>query len=362
MIMPVKRRRRKKPVIRLKPLWKEWLKAVLIAVVTIILFRFFVFDLVSLSGSSMEGSLLPGDIVVVKKYNYGTRLPLRVVPQSWVNLFFSTDTLPPVRHLPYLRFPGNRKIQNNDLIFFNTPAFHQTPIDKRTPRVKRIAALPGDTLVIRNSKIYLNGKPQNPPANIQFNYWVDTRRDIIDDDFLKKFGINEISKMRGRNRFLFSLSPGMADSIKKFPGILRVQKSQQDLLTTPDFPFGKKAELWTADEFGPVIVPGKGLTIHLDSINLDKYFQPMLYHERKNISVRNDSVFINGKHVYEYTFRMNYFFVLGDNRHNTSDSRNWGFVPENHLIGRVSGVFLSFDKNEGLIGRLRWNRIFKKTE
>ncbi|MBW6480191.1 MAG: signal peptidase I [Bacteroidales bacterium] len=359
--MPVKRRRKRKQVFRLKPHWKEWLKAVLIAVLTIILFRFFVFDLVSLSGSSMEGSLLSGDIMVVKKYNFGTRLPLRIVPQNWVNLFFSTDTLPPVKQFPYLRLPGNRKIQHYDLIFFNTPAFHQTPIDERTPRAKRVAALPGDTLVIRNSKIYINGKPQTPPENIQFNYWVDTRRDIIDDDFLKEFGINEITKMRGHNRFSFPLSPEMVDSVKKFPGILRVRKDQPELIT-PDNPFGKQADLWTSDEFGPVVIPRKGMTIHLDSANLDLYFQPILYHERQNIRVSNDSVFINGKFMNEYTFRMNYFFVLGDNRHNTSDSRNWGLVPENHIIGRVSGIFLSFDKNDGLIGRLRWNRIFKKAE
>ena len=360
--MPVKHRKKRKPGKFLKPPLNEWLKAVLIAVIAIILFRFFVFDLVSLSGSSMEGSLLSGDIIVVKKYNYGTRLPIRVVPQNWVNIFFSTDTLLPVRQLPYLRLPGNRKIQHSDLIFFNTPAFHQIPIDKRTPRFKRIVALPGDTLTIKNSVIYINKKPQANPGTIKFNYWVDTRWDIIDDDFIKDFGINEITKERGRNRFLISLSSEMADSIKKWPGILRVQKSKQDLLTTPDNPFGKKGDFWTADEFGPLVIPRKGMTIRLDSLNFDLFYQPILYHERQKISVSNDSVFVNGKLINEYTFRMNYYFVMGDNRDNTSDSRTWGLVPENHIIGRVSGVFMSFDKNDGFFGQLRWNRIFKSAE
>ena len=360
--MPVKRRKKRKPLKFLKPHWQEWFRAILIAVLIIILFRFFIFDLVSLSGSSMEGSLLSGDIIVAKKYNYGTRLPLRILPQNWVNLFFSTDTLPPVRHLPYLRLPGNRKIQYNDIILFNTPAFHQIPIDKRTPRAKRIAALPGDTISISKSFVYVNGNQQKVPEIIQFNYWVDTRRDIIDDDFLRQYGINEISKMRGQNRFLFSLIPEMADSIKKLPGILRVQKSKQALITTNDNPFGKKNRSWTADDFGPVIIPRKGMTIQLNPENLDLYFQSILYHERQMISMRNDSVFINGRLTNDYTFRMNYYFVIGDNRHNTSDSRTWGLVPENHVIGRVSGVFLSFDKNKGLFGRLRWNRIFAKVE
>jgi signal peptidase I len=360
--MPVKRRRKRKPGKILKPHWQEWLKAILIAVLIIILFRFFVFDLVSLSGSSMDGTLLSGDIIVVKKYNYGTRLPLRIVPQNWVNLFLSTDTLPPVRQLPYLRFPGNRKIQHSDLVFFNTPAFHQTPIDRRTPRVKRIVALPGDTLIIKNSGIFINGKPQTDPGSIKFNYWVDTRRDIIDDDFLQDFGINEITKVGGRNQFLISLSPEMADSIKKRTGVIRVMKSKQDMLTTPDNPFGNKSDLWTSDEFGPVVIPKKGMTIRLDSVNFDLYYHPILFHERQKISLRNDSVFINEKLMNEYTFRMNYYFAMGDNRDNTSDSRIWGLVPENHIIGRASGVFLSFDKNEGLFGRLRWNRVFTKIE
>jgi len=360
--MPVKRRRKRKPVKLLKPHWQEWLKAALIAVLTIILFRFFVFDLVSLSGSTMEGSLLSGDIIVVKKYNYGTRLPLRVVPQHWVNLFLSTDALPPVRQLPYLRLPGNRKIQHSDLVFFNTPAFHKTPIDKRAPRVKRVVALPGDIIGINNSVIYINGKPQTDPGSVQFNYWVDTRRDVINDDFLKNYGVKEISKTSGRNRFLFSLTPDMADSILKLPDILRVQKSKEDLLTTYDNPFGKKADFWTADEFGPIVIPRNGMTVYLDSVNLDLFYEAILYHERQKIRVSNDSVFINGRLTNEYIFSMNYYFVMGDNRHNTSDSRTWGLVPESHIIGRVSGVFLSFDKNEGLIGRMRWNRIFKNAE
>lgn len=360
--MPVKHRRKRKTGKSLKPHWQEWLKAVLIAVLTIILLRFFVFDLVSLSGSSMEGSLLPGEIVVVKKYNYGTRLPLRVVPQNWVNMFFSTDTLPPVRQLPYLRLPGNRKIQHSDLIFFNTPAFYQIPIDKRSPRVKRIVALAGDTLTIKKSVIYINTKPQTNPGTIRFNYWVDTRRDIIDDDFIKDFGVNEITKERGRNRFLISLSSEMADSIKKWPGILSVQKSKQNFITTTENPFGNKGDFRTADEYGPVVIPRKGMTIRLDPLNFDLFYQTILYHERQKIRVSNDSVFINGKLTNEYTFRMNYYFVMGDNRDNTTDSRTWGLVPENHIIGRVSGVFLSFDKNEGLIGKLRWNRIFTKIE
>ncbi len=360
--MKVKRRKKRKSGKFLQPHFKDWLKAGLIAFVVIILFRFFVFDLVSFSDSSMEGSLLPGDIVVVKKYNYGTRLPLRILPQSWTNLFFSTDTLPPVSQLPYLRLPGNRKIQYDDLIFFNTPAFHQIPIDKRNTRVKRIVALPGDTISISNSIIQINGKPKNNPKSIKFNYWVDTRRDVIDDNFLKTYNINEISKAKGRNRFLFSLSPEMADSIRKVSGILSVQRSNQELVSPHDNPFGRKAENWTADEFGPVIAPQKGMTVYFDSLNHDLFFQMILYHERKKIHVINDTVFINGNPANYYTFKMNYFFVMGDNRHNTSDSRTWGLVPESHIIGRVSWVFLSFDKNKGLLGQLRRYRIFKKIE
>lgn len=346
----------------LHPIIREWLKALLIAVFIILGIRYLVFDLVSYSGSSMERTLLKGDVLVVNKYNYGSRLPMRILPQSWTNLFFSTDTLPRVQQLPYGRLPGNRDIQHNDLVFFNTPSFHHLAIDMRRPRAKRIMAMPGDTLEIRKSVVFKNNIALEYNDNIQFNFLVETRRGKIDENFLEGLTISEARKLRGGNRYLLPLTREMKDTLQKRPGITHIRKSPADFLPEINPPFGKDAQKWNSDNFGPVVVPFKGMTIDLDSANFDKYFYHILYHERVKPEWRNDSVFMESRYATDYTFRMNYYFVMGDNRHNTTDSRMWGLVPENHIKGRVSGVFLSFDKESGLIGAIRWKRILSRLD
>ena len=346
----------------LHPKINEWIKALLIALLIILGIRYFVFNLVSYTGSSMERTLLQGDVVVVNKYNYGSRLPLRILPQSWTNLFFSTDTLPKVQQLPYLRLPGNRGIQHNDIVFFNTPSFHHQAIDRRRPRAKRIMAMPGDTLEIKNSVVYVNNMAQDYNDNIQFNFLVETRRGTIDENFLEGLAISEARKLRGGNRYLLPLTREMKDTLHKRPGITRIRKSPVDFLPEINPPFGKDAQKWNSDDFGPVVVPFKGMTIDLDSVHFDKYFYHILYHERRKPELRNDSVFIGGRYATDYTFRMNYYFVMGDNRHNTTDSRMWGLVPENHIKGRVSGVLFSFEKGSGLIGAIRWKRILSRLD
>ncbi len=355
-------RSKKKKTPLLLPGIREWLKAFLIAFFILVLLRFFVFDLKSLSDNSMEKTLLQGDILLVNKYNYGTRMPMRILPQRWVNRFFSTDSLPPVKHLPYWRLPGNQPPDYNDMAYLNIPAPHPAAIDQRTRTVKRIVGLPGDILEMRDAVLYINGKPHDNPSELMFHYLIEIGRNDNIEDFLDRFGIQEGTRHKQSNQFVFPMTVKMADSIATTGDVRRIQRFPATVEKDFESPFGKRALQWTQDNFGPITLPYKGYSVSLTTRNLDEWLYPLIYHERVNVDMRNDSVFIDGKFTRDYIFTYDYYFLLGDNRHNTSDSRLWGMVPETHMIGRATSVFLSFDKNAGLINKFRWSRFFRTLE
>jgi signal peptidase I len=356
--MVIKKSGRKKRKSVFTPVIQEWLRAALIAIISVILVKYFVFDLVSIPDSSMERSLLPGDVLVVNKYNYGARAPLRIIPQRIYSAFFSTDSLVPVTQLPYWRIPGNRAIQQDDIVLFNIPAQQKRPVDKRSTYARRIVAMPGDMIEMRNSVVWVNEQVFTEPEHLQQNYRVESRGRTLDPELLKKLDIREGGKIRGRNAYIFPLTGDQADSLKKSREIRSLRPYVAEADTAFFSPFGDVGKDWSIDNFGPLEIPYKGLTIELNRENLAKYYYHIVYHERRKILVENDSIFINNIFSENYTFRMNYYFVLGDNRHNTSDSRIWGMVPENHIKGRVSGIFLSFDKGASFFRKIRWSRLF----
>ncbi len=340
----------------------EWLRAFLIALGILVFLRFFVFDLKSISDNSMGKTLLQGDILLVNKYNYGTRMPMRILPQGWVNRFFSTDSLPPVRHLPYLRLPGNQPPDYNDMVYLNIPAPHHKAIDKRTRTVKRIVGLPGDILELRNASLFVNGRAHGNPPALMFHYLIEPGRNHNMEDFLQRYGIQEGARLKQSNQFVFSLTEKMADSIAASGDVRKIQRFDGGAEKEFVSPFGKRAMQWTQDNFGPVTIPYRGYSVALSSKNIDEWFYHLIYHERVNVEIKNDSVWIDGKFASDYIFVNDYYFFLGDNRHNTSDSRLWGLVPETHIIGRATWVFLSFDKNAGIMNKFRWSRFFKSLE
>jgi signal peptidase I len=341
---------------------REWIRAAAIAIMFLILFRYFVFDLVSLPDSSMERTLLPGDVLIVNKYNYGSRAPLRILPQKLFSAFFSTDSLVPVTQLPYWRLPGNRPMEQNDIVLVNLPVQHQKPVDKRMVGPRRLVAMAGDSVEIKNSRIIVNGNVFPEPVNKQQNYLVESRRNTIDPELLAQLTITEGGRIKGRNTYIFPLTQEKAGALKKTTGIRSVTPfvAKSDTLQFP--PFGPVAKKWSIDNFGPLEIPGKGYSIDLNPENLALYLYHIVYHERRKVQVVNDSVFINDRYAEQYTFRMNYYFVVGDNHHNTSDSRNWGLLPENHIKGRVSGIFLSFNKGAPFFRKVRWERTFLAVE
>lgn len=337
---------------------KEWARAMIIAVLVLTFSRFFVFDLISIPDSSMEKTLLSGDVVWVNKFNYGARWPMRVIPHRLYTNIFTTESLPPVAQLPYRRFPGNRKLQTDDIVLLNVPAQNQLPIDKRVRYSRRIVAMPGDWVEVKNSQPFINSIRFPDTSQMQKNYRVETQGNGLSEDFFNQLGIREGGQIKGRNQYVFPLTRLLADSLSSFNDI-RTLKPYIATVDTSEFaPFGVDARKWTIDDFGPVKVPYRGMSLELTRENIDRYMYHLTHHERKNIQIRGDSVFVDNKYTREYTFRMNYYFVLGDNRHNTSDSRIWGLLPENHIIGRVVSVFFSFDKRASLFAKIRWDRWF----
>ncbi len=353
-----KKIRRPKPKANIPSHWREWLKAFIIAIGFLIILRWFVFDLKTISDSSMEKAILAGDVVWVNKYQYGARMPMRILPKKWVDLFFTTDTLAPLRQLPYWRFPGYNQPMINDVVLINLPAYHQTAIDQRTPIAKRVAAQPGDEIIIKKGDIWVNNVKIPGTKTLQWSYETELKNDVVAEDFLTEYKIKEGSRARGRNRFILPFTEETADSLARNHLVRRIERHFPEKEKDFVYPFGDEALKWTPDNYGPIKLPYKGMKITMNPTNFDFYRYHILYHERQAITISNDSIFLEGKYMDTYTFKNDYYFMMGENRHNTSDSRLWGMVPESHIIGEVTGVFLSFDKDAGLLHKIRWKRCF----
>lgn len=258
----------------------------------------FMFQVMHIDSSSMCNTLYEGDNIVVNKMAYGPRIPL--TPLSLP--FSGSDAFVTWIKLPYMRLFGYSHIARNDVMVFNLPTDDKVPVDERELYVKRCIALPGDVLKIDSSFIYINGILQQEKVN--------------------------------SDRLVVSSKKAYNPNF--FPNNARFQ--------------------WNLDYFGPLTIPKKGDSVKININNIDLYSRIISVYEGNKLEVKNDTVYVNGKKASSYTFKMNYYFTLGDNRHNSIDSRYWGFVPEDHIIGRVSMVLYSSGSNSVP------SRIFKTIE
>ena len=339
--------------------WFDWLKAFLIAFIIVLSFRGFFLEPFTIPSPSMEKTLLAGDFVVVNKFSYGPRLvrtPLSIpfVDKKWYSELFT---------FPYYRFFGEPDVERNDVLVFNYPLETEFPVDHRTHFIKRCVGLPGDSIGIIDGVVFINGKPIEKPGNIQHNYTIQTEPDketnkpVFDSAFLKENNITEGGRISEKGDYSFSLTQKNYELIKTRKGVKQVtiNVEKNELWDETVFPY--KAEYpWNVDNFGVLYIPKKGDTLRLDSISVSLYERIISVYEGNKFEIVNDTYVINGDTTAAYVTKQNYYFMMGDNRHNSMDSRYWGFLPEDHIVGKAWMIFYSYDK---MSEKVRWDRCFE---
>lgn len=336
---------------------KKWFFALLAALLVVLTVRTITGEVYFVPSPSMESSIMPGDVVWVNKLAYGIRLPQTLLALPFVNnkLPFTKNTPAYLTwiELPYVRLPGYSQIKRYDVVAFNLPMETDKPVDKRTNFVKRLVGMPGDTVEIRNTNVFINGTELAPLATFTYSYRIISASDSLLTRLWRCQAAQD--KAQDENSYSFLLTKATADSIRKMPGIQSVTPVDDTYSSSALFPGGKYA-FWNSDNYGPLVVPKANTTVNLNVDGIPAYSAIISAYEHHVLAIRNDSIFIDGKYGTKYTFKMNYYFVMGDNRDNSFDSRYWGFVPEDHIIGKVS---LRIVATESLPDNAHQRRWFK---
>ncbi len=339
---------------------KEWVDSLIFALVVATLIRGLFIEPFVIPTSSMEGSLLRGDYLFVSKMAYGARTPKTVLQfplahqKIWgteFNSYVEWITM------PYFRLPGIGSVGHDDAVVFNYPYDTLHPVDQRVHYIKRCIGLPGDTLSIESNQAYINGKATANPEKMQHLYQLNTKGNkVINERIFEKLDITEF--IRTSPPYLFHASKEAEAYFKTLDfvqSITKVEAKGND--TNLRWQFSKLQ--WSTDNFGPLLIPYEGLTIPINAETLKKYgVQIRLYEGLTDVKIENAQLLIDGQAVTEYTFKQDYYFMMGDNRHNSEDSRFWGFVPADHIVGKA--LFIWFSKAPSNVGGgIRWGRIFK---
>ena len=375
----------------------EWVDAIIFAVIAATFIRMFFIEAYTIPTSSMEKSMMVGDYLFVSKTAYGPKMPNtpisfpfvhHTMPMSTTIKSFST-----IIHNPYRRIAGFGKVKNDDVVVFNFPegdtvavnmqerSYYELvrsygrdkiwgdkrvfgdiiyrPVDKRENYIKRCVAIAGDSLKIIKGQVYINGKAQKEIPGIQYKYLINTNGTAINASTLEKLDITQSEVEGSDSRYIMSLT---AEQARKMDGLKFIQSKER--VTWPSdnsdpaiFPSDPKFT-WNLDNFGPIWIPKKGVTINLSVENLPIYKRIIDVYEENDLKVKDGAIYINGAPASTYTFKMDYYWMMGDNRYNSADSRYWGFVPEDHVVGKASFVWLSLDKNKSFLSKIRWNRFF----
>jgi len=377
----------------------EWVDALIFAAVAATLIRMFFIEAYTIPTSSMEKSMLVGDYLFVSKVAYGPKMPNTPISFPFVHhtMPFSTETKSFVTWIqsPYKRLLGLGEVKRNDVVVFNFPEgdtvllddqarsyysycrevgreeiwkrvgsrIISRPVDKCENYIKRCVAISGDSLQVIHGQVYVNGKPQEVIPGLQYHYNVKTNGTRINDMILDELEIPEESRAYDPSSGYYTsmnLSEETVAEIKKLSNVVSVERYENTLgnqMTKVIFPFSPNYQ-WTEDNFGPLWIPKKGATVEINLTNLPIYERAIRTYEQNKLEVKDSSIFINGKLANSYTFKMNYYFMMGDNRHNSADSRFWGFVPEDHVVGKGSFIWLSLNKDKSFTSNIRWKRMF----
>ena len=377
----------------------DWLDAIIFAVVVVTFINIFFFQAFKIPSSSMESSLLTGDHLFVSKLTYGPKIPETPLTIPFThNVIGSKESYSTLIRNDYRRLKGRRQVRRGDCVVFNFPngdtvlskapaddyyALCRTagktyaianygplkvrPADKKDHYVKRCVAVAGDTLEIRDGQVYIDSEAQTVWPGVQNTYAVTTNGSRINAKTLEKLGLNlsELwfdGSLPGYPRM--PLTAAMLQEVQALPNVEAVERNND--VYPPDYPdsylliFPFREEFkWTRDNFGPLWIPAKGVTVELTADNLPLYERLIRDYEHHDLSVSDGVIRIDGQEASSYTFGQDYYFMMGDNRHNSLDSRYWGFVPEDHIVGRPAVIWLSTDASKRFPKNIRWSRFLK---
>jgi signal peptidase I len=332
----------------------------------------------------MEGSLLVGDYLAVGKFNYGLRTPMTVVQVPLLHNqlpIVGSESYLSSPSLPYFRLPAWEKLERNSPFVFNWPIGDSIiltperswnvnqlreqgipippqglivrPIDKKDHYIKRCVAIAGDKLEIKDRQIYINDQPAVNPSNMQFAYHVTGNYNASK---LEEWGVhlNDFGEANMKEG-VFPLNASQVEKVKSMGGDVKVElaDAQSKRVSPSIFPHDTINFKWSVDNFGPLVIPAQGATVNLSLQNIKLYERIISVYENNTLEFKNGQFFINGTQTATYTFKQNYYWAMGDNRHNSEDSRYWGFVPEDHIVGKPLFIWMSTGTNG-----IRWNRLF----
>lgn len=378
----------------------SWVDAIVYALILVYFVFTFVGQNYQIPSSSLEKSLLVGDYLWVNKMAYGPRVPMTPIHFPLVQNTFpilNTKSYVEWPQWEYRRLAGFGNVESGDIVVFNFPAgdtiafkvqnpdyytlvkqlgrdvvhgnkevfgdIMYRPVDRRENYVKRAVGLPGEIFEIKDGEMFTNGIAQKQPENVQFNYFFQLQngRYFTEKDW-EDLGVSVDDRHVSSNNhsvYFAPLTKSMIEKLQSRPDLAFIEKYNPEV-DEYLYPFDKSKEWqWTADNYGPIWIPKKGSTIELNDSTWSLYGRCIRNYEYNDAELRDNTVYIDGKPADKYTFKMDYYFMVGDNRHNSLDSRYWGFVPEDHIVGRPEVVLISFDKDKGLFdGKIRWDRIF----
>ncbi len=345
-----------------KSVIREWVDAIIFAVIAATIIRTFFIEAYTIPTGSMEKSLLVGDFLFVSKVSYGARIPM--TPLSFP---FAHHTMPIIGGKSYLewikigyhRLPGFGHIKHGDCVVFNWPAENEgRPVDKKENYIKRCIGISGDTIEIRERSIFINGKAIPVPEFSQTSYHVTTDGSGFSEQAIQRLGLRDGESL-SPYEYNLHLTKKNADDLGSFGNVRKIVPNTvpAGLYQEFIFPYDHRFN-WNVDNIGPLWIPKKGMTIKIDSANISIYRKAIGEYEGNKLEERNGAIYINGNPATEYTFKMDYFFMMGDNRHNSADSRFWGFVPEDHIVGKAVFIWMSWDTNGSFLNKIRWGRLF----
>ncbi|RLD29518.1 MAG: signal peptidase I [Bacteroidetes bacterium] len=364
----------------------DWINSILFAIVAATLVHTYFIQPYVIPSSSLEKSLLVGEFLFVSKFHYGARVPMTAIAAPMVH-----DTIPLLNkksylfkdyknssswknklQLPYMRLPGFEKIEHNDIVVFNSPADtlfnmnnpnvdrnYYKPIDKKTNLVKRCVGIAGDSLEVRNGYVYINGKQNVLPdrAQLQFSYYVQPKTTQFNPKQMKDmYGITDpFGIINQQNTYEFvAVSDEAISKFKNHPNVISVTpiREEKGVRDSAIFPHNPNYN-WNNDFFGPIYIPEAGKTIDINLEVLPLYKRVITEYEGNTLRVDDNQIYINDELTNTYTFKQDYYWMMGDNRHNSLDARAWGFTPYDHVVGKPVFIWMSWDgKNP------RWDRFF----